>query len=303
MTECEEWSMSVLASILLVDDDPSILDTFSKMIRAMGFTCRTAKDGVEALDGLKQEECDIVLADIRMPRMDGMTLLQEIKSGRREIDVIMMTAFDAEYNSVAVIEAGATDFIAKPFHQDELHAKIKRILRERQLKAELLYLSIHDSLTGLYNRRYLYQKLQEEVERAKRQKRHLALIIVDVDHFKEYNDTHGHLDGDQALAVIAQILTASIRQNVDTAYRYGGDEFAILLIETDLGQARRIAERIRRSFEAKKVNGCTLSLGVAQMVAEDETQDLIRKADEAMYRAKRVGGNRVEEFAPRAQGQ
>jgi diguanylate cyclase (GGDEF)-like protein len=300
MKACEGRSVSEPATILLVDDDPSILDTFSKMITAMGFACRTAKDGIEALEEVKREEYDIVLADIRMPRMDGMTLLKEIKSGSREIDVIMMTAFDEEYNSVAVIEAGATDFIAKPFYQDELHAKIKRILRERDLKAELFYLSIHDSLTALYNRRYLYQKLLEEVERAKRQKRHLALIIVDVDHFKEYNDTHGHLDGDQALVMIGQILAASIRQNVDTAYRYGGDEFAILLIETDLVQALRIAERIRRSFESKKVNGCTLSLGVAQLMAEDETQDLIRKADEAMYTAKRAGGNRVEEFSPSA---
>jgi diguanylate cyclase (GGDEF)-like protein len=155
---------------------------------------------------------------------------------------------------------------------------------------------MHDSLTGLFNRRFLYQKLQEEVDRAKRQGRNLALIVLDVDNFKDYNDTHGHLNGDKILETLSQILSSSIRQNVDSAYRYGGDEFAILLIETDLVQARIVAERVRESFAAQRINGCTLSLGAAQLIATGSREDLIRQADEAMYRAKRSGGNCVEEY-------
>jgi diguanylate cyclase (GGDEF)-like protein len=281
--------------VLVVDDESYLVETVQKMILNAGYLCRTATDGTEALNRLAEERFDIVLTDIKMPGVDGMMLLEEVKAHHRDTDVIMMTGFDSEYTSVGVIEAGATDFISKPFRQDELQAKIKRIVRERELKAELLYLSIHDSLTGLFNRRYLYQKLQEEVERAKRQRRSLALIILDVDHFKDYNDAHGHLEGDQVMVILGQILTASIRQNVDTAYRYGGDEFSVLLIETDGKQAVHVADRIRRSFEAKRVDHCTLSLGVAELGPRGGPEDLIRRADQAMYSAKRAGGNRVEE--------
>lgn len=266
------------------------------MLRNLGYDCTTAKDAHEALRKLEKDSFDIVLTDIKMPGMDGLELLRNIKTRYPDVDVVMITAFNEEYSYVDVIDAGATDFLPKPFRPDELHAKIKRILNERQLKAELLYLSIHDSLTGLYNRRYLYLRLQEEVERAKRQGRDLALIVLDVDNFKDYNDTYGHLEGDQVLATLGSILTSSIRSSVDSAYRFGGDEFAVLLIETDLSQAKKVAERIRKRFASRKIDSCTLSLGVAQLSRQGNREDLIRQADEAMYRAKRAGGNRVEEF-------
>jgi two-component system cell cycle response regulator len=280
--------------ILVVDDDPSIVDILCKMITNMGFTCRTARDGEEALELLRNEPFDIILTDIRMPHMDGMQLLKEVKLAFKDIDVMMMTVFQEDYSYTDVIKAGATDFITKPFRQDELEAKIIRILNERLLKTQLLYLSIRDGLTGLFNRRYFYQKLLEEVERAKRQRQNLSLIILDIDGFKDFNDTHGHLEGDHILATLGHILTSSIRQNVDSAYRYGGDEFAVLLVETDLPQANRIAERIRTSFESKGPGGCTLSLGVAQLNPKEFTEDLIERADKTMYRAKKAGGNRVE---------
>lgn len=282
---------------LVVDDEVTILDSLSRIVKEAGYECMVARGAQEALELLQEHSVDVVISDMRMPCMDGLQLLAEIRARYKEVDVIMMTGFDSRDVFSRVIEAGAADFIAKPFHQDELLAKLKRIVRERELKAELLYLSIHDGLTGLFNRRYLYQKLQEEVERAKRQRRHLALIILDVDRFKDYNDSHGHLDGDQVLVNLGNIINSSIRQNVDTAYRYGGDEFAVLLIETNLEQACKVAERIRSSFESRSIDKCTLSLGVAGLnVERDGMEELIRKADEAMYRAKRGGGNRVEIF-------
>jgi diguanylate cyclase (GGDEF)-like protein len=280
-------------SVLVVDDEANVRDSVSKMIVRMGYSCKTAQDGKDAFDHLQTESFDVVISDIVMPRIDGMQLLRDIKSSEKDVDVIMMTAYGMEYSYMDVIDAGATDFIVKPFHGDELHAKIKRIQNERNLRNELFNLSIRDSLTGLFNRRYFFQKIQEEVERAKRQKRNLALVVLDVDRFKEYNDTHGHLEGDQVLAMLGQILKSSIRQNVDSACRYGGDEFAILLIETDVKQVHSIADRIRRSFENRDVDGCTLSLGVTQLLPEDEVETLIRRGDEAMYKAKRTGGNRV----------
>lgn len=281
--------------VLVVDDEVTILESLSRIMKHAGYECLVAANAQEALKLLEVHPVDVVISDIRMPSMDGMQLLEQIRARYKEVDVIMMTGFDSRDIFSRVIEAGAADFLAKPFHQDELLAKLMRIVRERELKAELLYLSIHDGLTGLFNRRYLYQKLAEEVERAKRQRRHLALIILDVDRFKDYNDSHGHLDGDQVLVTLSSIINSSIRQNVDTAYRYGGDEFAVMLIETNLEQARKVAERIRKSFESKHIDHCTLSLGVAGLnVEKDGMEDLIRKADEAMYRAKRGGGNQVE---------
>lgn len=285
--------------ILVVDDEPAALDFISEIVQREGFDCVTAQGAEEALKILSDQGADVVISDIRMPGMNGMELLREIKTHYPDVDAIMMTGFDTRESFTQVIEAGAADFIAKPFYQDELVAKLKRIIRERELKAELIYLSIHDSLTGLFNRRYLYRRLQEEVERAKRQGRHLALIILDIDHFKDYNDSHGHLDGDQVLAVLAKVINSSIRQNVDSAYRYGGDEFAVLLIETSIRQASKVAERIRKAFAQKRIDHCTLSLGVASLSPQNSSmEDLIRQADEAMYRAKRAGGNRVEVFKP-----
>ncbi len=282
---------------LVVDDEATILESLSRIVTHAGYECLLASSAQEALDLLELHPVDVVISDMRMPCMDGLELLGQIRTRYKEVDVILMTGFDSRDIFSRVIEAGAADFIAKPFHQDELLAKLKRIVRERELKAELLYLSIHDGLTGLFNRRYLYQKLQEEVERAKRQRRNLALIILDVDRFKDYNDSHGHLDGDQVLVTLGSIINSSIRQNVDTAYRYGGDEFAVMLIETNLEQACKVAERIRTSFESRQIDNCTLSLGLAALsVEKDSMEDLIRKADEAMYRAKRGGGNRVEVF-------
>lgn len=283
--------------ILIVDDEEVVLESLKRIVERGGYDCFVARGAMEALRILEENQVDIVISDIKMPGMDGMELLREIKAHFPDVDALMMTGFDTKETFVQVIEAGATDFIAKPFHQDELLAKIKRIVRERELKAELLYLSIHDSLTGLYNRRYFYQRLQEEVERAKRQGRHLALLILDVDHFKDYNDTHGHLEGDEVLRTLAQILNSCIRQNVDTVYRYGGDEFAVLLVETDLEQAKKVAERIRRAFAQKKIDHCTLSLGAASLSPQGGTmEDLIREADEAMYRAKKSGGNKVAHY-------
>lgn len=286
--------------ILVVDDDATMRDILSQMMATFGFTCRSAQDGKEAMRYLQKEPFDIVVTDIRMPRMDGMQLLEKIKQAFGDLDVLMMTAFDEEYSYTDVIKAGATDFIAKPFRRDELEAKIIRILNERLLRTQLLYLSIRDSLTGLFNRRYFHEKLQEEVERAKRQRQNLSLMILDIDGFKDFNDTHGHLEGDQILATLGHILTSSIRQNVDSAYRYGGDEFAVLLVETDVAQALLIAERIRNSFRKKKMGQCALSIGIAQLRRKEATEELIHRADEAMYEAKRAGGNRVEGAQPRS---
>ena len=288
---------AMIAKILVVDEEDSKRAVVRDLLVKLGFHCETVESGMETLERLKSESYDIVLADIRMPVRDGMTMLQRIKSTRPDIDVIMMTGYGMQYTYMDVIKNGATDFLTKPINHLELEARINRILRERQLKADLFELARTDSLTGLFNRRFFYQKLREEIRRAQRQKHDLSCVILDVDCFKECNDTFGHLRGDKILVSLGSILLSNIRHNVDSAYRLGGDEFGIILVETDQHQTNRIADRIRRSFKAEVKGMCTLSIGVAQLSSLEDVEELIRRADESMYRAKESGGDQVAIFS------
>ncbi len=158
-------------------------------------------------------------------------------------------------------------------------------------------LSMTDSLTGLYNRRQFYRRIKEEMARGKRQKHPVSLLVVDLDNLKEYNDALGHLKGDEALRGVAQAITASIRQDVDNGFRYGGDEFAVILPYSDAVEAGEVAERIRKTFEDFALTGTSLSIGLAELDFEEEVDDFVTRADSAMYVAKNSGGNRVHQAA------
>ncbi len=172
----------------------------------------------------------------------------------------------------------------------------KDITEQKHLENALKEKMITDDLTGLFNQRYFYERLTLEIERARRQNHPLSLLLFDVDHFKEYNDTHGHLAGDRVLQAIGAVVRESTRGYVDIGCRYGGDEFTIILPETGLEHARNIAERIRFSFEARQFDRCTLSVGLMTYRKETTAESFIRFADEMMYLAKRSGGNRVYVF-------
>jgi len=169
----------------------------------------------------------------------------------------------------------------------------KDITEQKRLEAELKEMSIKDSLTGLYNQRYFYDKLESEIERARRQGHPLSLVLFDVDQFKPYNDKHGHLEGDRVLRTVGQVVVESTREHVDLGFRYGGDEFTVILPEADEKEAYTIAERIRAAFEAKHFDDLTLSVGVMSYQQGTSLKSFIRYADAVMYDAKREGGNRV----------
>jgi diguanylate cyclase (GGDEF)-like protein/PAS domain S-box-containing protein len=169
----------------------------------------------------------------------------------------------------------------------------KDITEQKKLERDLRELSIKDSLTGLYNQRYFYERLEVEIERAKRQKHPLSLLLFDIDHFKFYNDKHGHLAGDGVLEKVGEIVSECTREHVDTAYRYGGDEFTVVLSEATEEQALSIAERLRKTFETREFDGLTLSIGLMVYDSKYTPKVFIKKADEAMYGSKRSGGNCV----------
>lgn len=168
----------------------------------------------------------------------------------------------------------------------------------KRLHAVLEELVITDSLTGLYNQRHFSSRLKQEMERARRRRYPLSLLLLDLDNFKSYNDTHGHLAGDRALEEVGKIVLGSIRRDIDAGFRYGGDEFAVLLPETTRQEAATIAKRIRDSFRKTGLAGLTTSIGLIEFGPDDPAEVVMEMVDRAMYRAKGAGGDRIETASP-----
>jgi len=284
-------------SILIVDDEQAIRDILAEALRLMGHHVETAGDGLEAVQKIEQEDFSIVITDMMMPRMDGMELIEYLVNNRKGIDIIAITGHTMSYQYTDVIAAGAADFIAKPFTINELEAKLKRIFRERHLLVELERLAVKDPLTGLYNRRLFEKTARKEAGRAARYNHPLCLFYIDIDNFKEYNDLHGHQAGDQVLKEVARILTTIVRQNVDTAYRFGGDEFTLLLPHLTCEAAMKVASRIIEAYNRLQLEPTHLSIGGAHYLhktdnVDQNLDDLVRRSDRALFFVKHtLGGN------------
>jgi two-component system, cell cycle response regulator len=291
--------------ILIVDDDPFILELLGIFISSFGYEFAAAEDGTQAVEQLKQDKFTIVITDMKMPRMDGMQLLRHIKENYPGIDVIVVTGYTGTFSYTDVIKAGASDFISKPFNADELEAKLNRIIREQMIMRELEHISMYDALTNLFNRRNFDQKLWEEAHRAHRQGYDLYLALVDVDKFKEYNDTFGHQEGDKLLQAVGRILNDCVRENVDWNFRYGGDEFAIIIPQAGKDQVIHVAERILEHYRRLNFIKTSLSIGLARFIRHEERAwqedltDLISRSDRALYQAKSQGRNQVIHDASR----
>ena len=283
-------------SVLSVDDDGDLRDLLHELISDMGLISVTAVDGMDALGKMADEQFDIVITDINMPRLNGIGLIKRIAAEYSDTDVIAITGFQTEYNYTDIIALGASDFISKPINMNEFEAKIRRLVRERKMRFELRQLSTCDALTGLYNRRYLDENLMKEAIRASRQHYDLYLLLIDIDNFKTYNDRYGHQQGDRLLKELAQIISRNIRMNVDSGYRYGGDEFAVTILHANPRQALMVAERFCREYNEKNLHPTSLSIGIAKLKnssnnLEQDLDNMIRKADQALYLAKNNGGN------------
>jgi diguanylate cyclase (GGDEF)-like protein len=274
-------------SVLVVDDDDLLRSTLEQLLAAMNFKTASASGGVAALRMLGERDFTFMLTDMKMPEMDGFELIKNSAKAFPKVSIIAMTGYSEGYRYVDVINAGASDFIKKPFDLEELEAKIARIINERTLREELSRLSITDSLTGLFNQRHFYTRLKEEVLRSQRQRHRLALILLDLDNFKEYNDTKGHLAGDDMLRTVGRVVSKCIREGVDSGYRYGGDEFAVILIDSDLSVAQDIGKRIQ---EALSENGkVRASLGCSMFSEGMSVEDLVAAADRVLYEMKSKG--------------
>ncbi len=286
--------------VLVVDDAPDTLDIIQKLLSFEGYEVILAATGEEGVKKVEEEKPDVVLMDISLPGIDGTEALKRIRTINPIQSVIMLTAFATVENAIQALKEGASDFVKKPFENEHLiHIvnqaleKSRTLTEKEELEEEVRRLSITDDLTGLYNHRHFFKTLESELTRMKRQKTSLSLLMLDVDNFKRYNDGHGHVEGDRVLKKIGEIIKHSIRHNVDSGYRYGGDEFASLLIGASLEQALTIAERIRLTIEEAGFKDITVSVGLAEFQDGFDLERFVKSADDAMYVAKHSGGNRV----------
>ena len=286
--------------VLVVDDAPDTLEIIQKLLRYEGYDVTVASTGEEGVKKVEEERPDVVLMDVNLPGIDGTEALRRIRIIHPHQCVVMLTAFATVENAIYALKEGAFDFLKKPFENEHLIHTVNqcleqyKTLREKEnLEEEVRRLSITDDLTGLYNHRYFFKTLEAEMVRLTRQKTSLSLLMFDLDNFKKYNDLYGHLEGDKVLKTVGEIVKASIRSNVDTGYRYGGDEFTVLLIGASANRAMTIAERIRSSIEQVKSHHITVSIGLSEYRDLFDLEGFVKSADDAMYRAKNSGGNRV----------
>jgi len=290
----------VKGKILIVDDAPDTLEIIQKLLRYEGYDVALASTGEEGVKKAEEEKPDVVLMDINLPGIDGTEALRRIRILNPLQCVIMLTAFATVDNAIRALKEGASDFVKKPFENDHLIHIVNqclekyRTLKEKErLEDEVRRLSVTDDLTGLYNHRHFFKTLEAELVRLKRQKTSLSLMMVDLDNFKSYNDRFGHLEGDKVLKSVGEIVNHSIRHNVDSGYRYGGDEFAVLLIGASMDRATTIAERIRSSIEKTEFQNITVSIGLSEYRDHLDLEGFVKSADDALYTAKHAGGNRV----------
>ncbi|MCK5241982.1 diguanylate cyclase [bacterium] len=296
-------------NILIAEDDANIAELVKIILEVKGYSITWAKDGQEAMDLAQEIVPDLILLDVMMPRLNGYEVLKLLKENDslNHIPVIFLTVKGETDSKVVGLRMGGHDYITKPFDLDELIARVEAALRIkgehdhlREANQRLSELSMTDPLTSLYNRRYLMERFHEEVERARRYKYPMACIMMDIDDFKNINDTYGHLQGDQILQKVAMIMKNSNRV-VDIIARYGGEEFLLILPQTDLGGAVVVGERLGSLIsESRFINDdpeqvVTISLGASAYTSEQTgtKEELLKEADDALLEAKRQGKNRL----------
>lgn len=293
-------------TILIVDDTSLNIQVLIELL-SDEFDVVFATSGSEALAMAAEILPDLVLLDIQMPDMDGYLVCKALKDNPllREIPVIFITAMSQHEDEIRGLELGAVDYIAKPFNPTITRLRVKNQMELKQLRDFQTNLALLDGLTGLPNRRAFDECMKREWLRAVRNRTKLSMVMIDIDFFKYYNDSHGHLEGDDCLKKVAAAMAGSASRAGDFVARYGGEEFACILPETDENGAYIAAERMRLCIEFLNIpHGAsptaphvTISLGCATI---GPTQDLVPEhlvemADRMLYKAKHYGRNRVEQ--------
>ncbi len=322
------------ADILIVDDTPANLDLLSSMLSEKGYRFRVATSGPRAIAAATSARPDLIMLDITMPDMDGYEVCRRLKSdpATADVPVIFISALGEALDKVRAFEAGGADYVPKPLQFEEVLARIEHQLRisrlQRSLEArneelatmnamlleisqqlekanlELERLSTTDVLTGIANRRSFHEVLDREWRRCRRGNGPLSLVMIDIDCFKQFNDSYGHQKGDDCLAAVAGAIRDSLQRAGDFVARYGGEELVVVLPHMESGDAFDLANRLCEAVSALGIQHehstaaahVSISAGVATMTPDETNNEglLISAADSALYAAKRHGRNRAE---------
>ena len=296
--------------VLVADDDAVTSHLLEAQLTKWGYDVTTCSDGLAAEDSLKSDSGpQLAILDWMMPGMSGLSLCRSIREWKHEryIYTILLTARNQKEDLLEGLEAGADDYLTKPFDPNELRVRVRAGARIIELQQSLVnslrladFRATHDALTGLWNRAAILDVLQKELTRSAREGGAVGVIMADVDHFKHINDQFGHLVGDAVLRHVAARIESLVRP-YDSSGRYGGEEFVIVLPGCSIEESGEIAERIRSAFSdnpiitSEGLFNVTLSFGVAGAEGGicTETDTLVRAADQVLYDAKNRGRNRV----------
>lgn len=293
--------------VLIVDDQKTVIQALAHLLRE-DYHILVAVGGAKALELASGDiPPDLILLDVMMPEMDGYEVCRRLKndSKTKGIPVIFVTAMGSGENEAKGLDLGAVDYIPKPFNNAVVKARVRTHVQLKIRTDMLEKLALVDGLTGIANRRSFDQALEQEWKRAARSGREISVIMLDIDHFKAYNDNYGHGAGDECLQRVAKAMRSAVHRPSDLIARYGGEEFVALLPETDFQGAAGMAEALRLAVAnlvlphaySPIADHVTVSVGhvTRQAVPDQSPQDVLKAADQALYKAKESGRNRVWE--------
>jgi diguanylate cyclase (GGDEF)-like protein len=290
---------------ILIADDSTAIVTLLRAVLGEEYDVIVAPTGPAAVETALERQPDLILLDVMMPGMDGFEVCCRLRAEERtqRIPVMFITGLNAPEDERRGLELGAIDFIAKPIQPAIVRLRVRNHLELKRYRDFLEDLSLVDGLTGIGNRRRFDEFLIREWRRSRRARTPLALVMLDVDYFKAFNDKYGHAAGDECLREVAATIAMVVRRPGDLCARYGGEEFAAILPHTDLAGARTLGERIRAAVTGLEIPHArsavapvvTVSIGVAagDIAGNEEPEALLRAADRRLYEAKIAGRNRV----------
>jgi diguanylate cyclase (GGDEF)-like protein len=288
--------------VLVIDDSQQMHPLIRVRLRGLGIEIVSAYDGVSGLKMAMSEQPDLILLDINMPGMTGFEVCGKLKESAQthDVPVVFLTGVDESVNKVRGFDLGAVDYVTKPFDPAELCARVRAALKMKALMDQLATQAQIDGLTGLHNRRYFGERLEQEIASSVRYERPVGLLMLDIDHFKSINDTFGHPKGDQVLCKLADVLTGTCR-GTDVACRYGGEEFAVILPGADADLTyqcgMRVLEAVRKEKECVAMLGRPVTVSIGTACGESRgnvvPSVLVETADKAMYAAKQSGRDRI----------
>jgi diguanylate cyclase (GGDEF)-like protein len=283
-------------NVLVIEDSPDAAPVLEKTLKDVGYKVWMVSEPKEGLELLRKMQFAVVITETRSGKMNGVEVTRAVHKISPEIIVIALTFYSFISSAIEVMEAGAYGYITKPLNTSEIRIVLERAVERFFLvtssseKEYYAQLAVLDGLTGLYNRRYFKELMVVEIARLKRHVGNFSLLMIDIDNFKTYNDTKGHVAGDELLKKAAGLFKKLVRE-VDSVCRYGGEEFVVMLPETDKPGAELVAERL--VVQCGLYLSATISVGVATFPADtQDSNQLVEKADGALYNAKKTGKNK-----------